>query len=236
VSGGKTDELRRSCGLVLRYAALLMFPMTALLIMCGPPLFGALQLGALDQAATASLAGCLAAYAVGLFAELSSPALAQALLVLGNRQAGWDGLRVLVVVGIFGSFIPNILFNLLLIGPFAEVGLAASTSLVAWLSLAVHYYLLRRTIGMHEESRCLKSVAGALLAACLAAGAGFTLLAGLERFDSPMLANGVVRATAAAFALLAVYVVLLFVYPGNDDARLVCRIVRDKLRSSSDRE
>ncbi len=223
VQRGETHELRRSCALILRYSAVLLFPISALLVVCGPPLLSHFQLGQFDADAARWLVWCVAAYGLGLYAELASPALAQAMLVLGR-------IRTLVLIGIFGSFLPNIVLNLLLIRPLGVVGLALSTSLVAWLTLICHYLTLRRSLGIDNERRCVRTVMGSLMAAVVMGVVGFAFYTGVVQFWPDRSWSELVGGVAAAAVGLAVYFALMLIYPGNDDARAGFKILREKVR------
>jgi putative peptidoglycan lipid II flippase len=223
VAVGATDELRRSCALVLRYAAILLFPLSALLVVCVPALFRHLQLGQMDEPALMSLALCLAAYGLGLFTDLASTSLYQALLALGK-------LRTLLLLGLFVNFLPNILLNLLLMRPFGEVGLALSTSLVGYSTLTANYLVLRRCIGTYEEPKTVGVICGALAAALALAAVGFGVLELVRHYRSDVIGD-LLGVVAAAVVGTTVYATLLLVYPGSDDARGAFRLVCGKLQS-----
>lgn len=223
VASGETGELRRSYTLVLRYGAIAMFPLSVLLLLCGPVLFQHLKLGKLDQEAARTMAFCLAAYGVSLFAEVASSSFSNALMALRR-------IKVLLLISVFAYFIPNIVFNLLLIGPLGAVGLAISTSLVSYATLATNYICLRRNPGMDEEKRSLKLAAGCLAAALLMWAVGFGVLKAIQSFaDQDFLTDAVAAVLGGASGLL-VYTILLLKFPGSADAKLASRIVVDKIR------
>jgi peptidoglycan biosynthesis protein MviN/MurJ (putative lipid II flippase) len=224
VASGATDELSRSCTLVVRYAAILLFPLSALLVVCVPALARHLNVGQLDEQAMLALAQCLAAYGLGLFTDLASSSLCQALLALGR-------MRTLLLLGLFANFIPNIIFNLLLIQRFGGVGLAAATSLVGYSTLLANYLALRKCIGARDERKTAVIVCGAFGAACVLGAVGFAVLAAVRQYRTDFTGD-LLGALAAAAVGSAVYAGLLLVFPGCEDARAAFRLFRDKLRSA----
>lgn len=224
LAAGETDELRRTCGLILRCGALAMVPVSALLVVCGPPVLSHVRLGALDRQATGQIAGCLAAYGAGLFPDLAAPILMQVLVALGRR-------RTLVALGLFASFLPNIALNLLLVGRFGTVGLASATSLVSMLVLVASWVLVRREIGIDEEPRTVRTVAFAALGAGLGIPAGYwTVRAIRNLFAGDPWWGAVLAAAAGGAVLLAVYALTVCTWPGNVEARTAWRAVRERWR------
>lgn len=226
LAAGETDELRRTCGLILRCGALAMVPISALLVVCGPPVLSHVRLGALDRDASRQIAGCLAAYGAGLFPDLAAPILMQVLVALGRR-------RTLVAIGLCASFVPNLLLNLLLVGPYGTVGLALSTSLTALLVLLTSWVLVRREIGIDEEPRTVRTVAFAVLGAGLGIPAGFWTVQGLRGlFAGDPWWGAVLAAAAGGAVLLAVYATTVCAWPGNTEARTAWRTIRERLSRS----
>ncbi len=80
--------------------------------------------GKLDEPNVRLLAACFSAYLLGLFAQLASNCLYQALIVLRRT-------RTLVAMAFLVNMPLNIALNLLLIRPLGASGLALATSLVA---------------------------------------------------------------------------------------------------------
>lgn len=202
VAAGRPDEIGQSCALVIRYGAVLLLPVSALLCLCGPPLVTTLRLGSLDSASIRSMTLCLAAYGIGLYADLVSSSLFQGLLALRR-------LRALLYLGLFASVLPNVGLNLLLIGPMREVGLALATSIVAFLTAAANYVALRRQVTI--PSGWAGTVLGAALATAAAGGAGY----------GAMRALGTPWAGVGAFVL--VYLALALGFIG--DARRVAAMI-----------
>jgi putative peptidoglycan lipid II flippase len=225
---GAKDDLRRSAALMVRYAAITLLPVSALLCVCCPPVFQHLDIGRLDAAAARSLAFCLAAYGLGLFADLASTSLYQALMALGK-------LRALLLLAVLANFLPNLLFNLLLIGPLGEVGLALSTSLVGYCTLFANAYVFRRCVGAHEEAQSIRAILGALSATAASALAGVAAFAAVRSVWTSTSWGDLAAASAAAAATCTLYAFLMLVFPGSDDARRAARLVRDQLLATAGR-
>ncbi len=213
VAGGDHDGLRHSCSRLVRFSAVLLLPVSALVLVAGRTLLPALSLGELDSADFDRLGLTLGGYAWGLFPELAGLALVQAMLVLGR----W---KHLAVIGLLGLFVPNLVLNLLLINPLQEVGLAISTSATAWLLLGVAWWAMRGTIGIEDQPRVLTGVARAAAYSLLAGLAGLGLAEGLG--------NGLVIGFAAVALSAAVYLALSLGWPGHPDLREAMRAWRER--------
>lgn len=218
VARGDLGSLRRSCSGVLKYAGVLMLPLTALLIVTGPSLLYDLSLQSLKPDDFRRLGACLAAYSTGLFPELAGLALIQALLVLGR----W---KLLALIGLFGLFLPNLVFNVLLIGPLQEAGLALSTGLTAWLLLAFSWIAVRQTIGIATERDVVSSLLRSLAFSCVAGLSAWLVDAGLSHVV-PRSVSG-----AVAFGLgLGIFLLLATGWPGHTDVRTALSLLRHRRR------
>lgn len=189
VAAGRADELGNAAALVIRYGAVLLLPVSALLCLCAPPLVASLRFGHLDAPAIRAMTLCLAAYGIGLYADLASSTLFQGLLALRR-------LRALVLLGLFANVMPNVGLNLALIGPMQEVGLALATSIVSFLTLAANYAVLRRHVTIPRGGAL--TVLGAALATAAAAGAAYGATTWLK---TPWAGAGVFIVAYAALAL-----------------------------------
>jgi len=211
VATGDHDGLRRSCSRLVRYAAVLLLPVSALVLVAGHTLLGELSLEALDRESCQRLGWTLGGYAWGLFPELAGLALVQAVLVLGR-------FRQLAVIGLLGLLLPNLLLNLLLIDPLQEVGLALSTSATAWLLLGVAASAVHGTIGFEDP----RGIVAAVLRA-----ATFSLLAGLAGWglDSWLGSGWTAAVVSLGFASI-VYLGLALGWPGHPDIQEAIRTWR----------
>ncbi len=211
VAAGDQDGLRNGCSRLVRFAAVLLLPVSALVLLAGHTLLPELSLKALDQDDCRRLGHTLGGYAWGLFPELAGLALVQALLVLGR-------FRQLAVIGLLGLFLPNLLLNLLLIVPLQEVGLALSTSVTAWLLLGIAAWAVNRTIGFEDP----RGIAAGVLRA-----AGFSLLAGLGGWGLNSWLGGGPAAAVAAIGLATIaYLGLALGWPGHPDLHEAIRTWR----------
>ena len=218
VARGDLEGLSRSCSGVLKYAALLMLPLSALLIVTGPSLLHDLSLHSLKPENFRRLGTCLAAYSTGLFPELAGLALVQALLVLGR----W---KPLALIGICGLFLPNLILNVLLMGPFQEVGLALSTGLTAWLLLGFSWIAVRRTIGLATERDVIASLLKSLAFSCVAGLAAWLV--------NTELSHAVVSSVSGAISLVLGSIVFLFLaagWPGHVDAKNALSLLQRRRR------
>ncbi|MEX0726635.1 MAG: lipid II flippase MurJ [Planctomycetaceae bacterium] len=215
-------ELKRSCSLTLRYGALFIFPFTVAIIAGVSHILPSLSLGRLDRADMAIIAPCFSAYACGFFADLASTSLSQGLMVLGRT-------RTLILIGVFGYFLPNLIFNALLIGPFGVVGLAASTSLVSYCTLLCNLIVLRRAIGPFEQER---QTWGIVVMALAAAG-----LMALVTWGSLHLLSGalsgdfwrdVLRVTLAIALGLIAYLAAVSMSPAKTELTFLLTMLREK--------
>lgn len=212
--------LRKSCSRLVRFAAVLLLPLSSLVLIAGHTLLPSLSLGALEHDDFQRMGLTLGGYAWGLFPELAGLAMVQAILVLGR----W---KQVAMVGLFGLFLPNLVLNLLLIDPLQEVGLALSTALTAWLLLVIASWSVHRSFGFEDGPGMLKSIGRSC---------GFSLLSGIAGWAVIMgLGTGATTGVVALATTLVVYLFLCLGRPGHADARHVFqRLTRLGKREPSD--
>jgi putative peptidoglycan lipid II flippase len=198
--------------LIIRNAGIILFPLTAVAVVCLPLAGPDLAFGRFDALAAESLAMCLAAFSVGFFADMASNTLFQALLSLGR-------VRVLLWLSLFASFLPNIILNLVLMRTLGTAGLALSTSIVGYLTLFANYLVLRRSVPFNNERSMWMSVGSSLLCACVAGATAFIAGQTLHHWIDGQPFAGLWSAILAAVVCLVFYAVLVFVYPGLKDAK-----------------
>ncbi|MDA0835905.1 MAG: polysaccharide biosynthesis C-terminal domain-containing protein [Planctomycetota bacterium] len=217
-------ELKRCCTLTLRYGALLIFPFTVIMIVGVAEILPLLSLGRIDHTDMAIIAPCFSAYAVGFFADLASTSLSQGLMVLGRT-------RTLILIGIFGYFLPNLIFNVLLITPFGVVGLAASTSLVAYCTLICNVIVIRKIIGPFEQERQTWNVVGMALAAT---GIMAFITVGLLSLLHPLLSGdfwqNAIRVAIAIFASVVAYAALILITPAKTEMGALLTMTHARFR------
>ena len=213
VATGDHDGLRHSCSRLIRFAAVLLLPASALVLLAGHSLLPTLSLNALDQQDCQRLGWTLGGYAWGLFPEMAGLALVQAVLVLGR-------FKHLAVIGLLGLFLPNLILNLLLINSFQERGLALSTSATAWLLLAVAWWAVQTTIGLDDPKGILLAVVFAAALSLVALLAGWATANALGPHPFAALTAIAVAATT--------YLVLALTWPGLPDLKLALQTWRTR--------
>jgi putative peptidoglycan lipid II flippase len=219
-------DLALSCMTTLRLGAVILFPLSGLVVLILPDLLGSLTLGSLDQTATALIGLCVAGYACGFYMDLSSNALAAALLALGRASS-------LLWISLLASFLPNIVFNLLLIRWLGAPGLALSTSIVGLCTLLANYLVLRNCVAISEEVETGRSILGALLATLLATAAmgAFVASGGLPAGPFSDIGHAVWWSTIRGLGLLLIYAFLMLVFPGHQAARHLLRSLLESART-----
>lgn len=137
VSRGDAAAAQDSQNRAIELSLLLTLPAAAAFVVIAGPIVGALfQRGAFTSADTAACALTLTAYAIGL------PAFVLQRSLLPGFYARGDTATPVEVAG--ATIAANIAMKLVLVWPFAQVGLAAATSFAGWINLALLFLILRR--------------------------------------------------------------------------------------------
>jgi len=174
-AGTANETQNRALELVL----VLALPATAALLVAARPIItGLLQHGAFGQPAAFATADALAAFAIGLPANIAVKVLVPGFYARADTRT-----PVRIALAAMGV---NLLFNLLLIWPMGHVGLALSTSLSCWVNAAGLYLVLHRRGQLALDAR-LKRTAARLGLATLAMAA---LLLALDPVVLPHMAHG----------------------------------------------
>ncbi|MGB0749642.1 MAG: murein biosynthesis integral membrane protein MurJ [Magnetospiraceae bacterium] len=143
----------------LEFALLLTVPAAVALAIIADPvvrvLFQRVNFGPEETAATAA---ALAAYAVGLPAFVLNKALTPGFFARGDT--------VTPVKAAAAAMGVNLIFNLILMGPFQHVGIAAASTIAAWTNSAVLWWLLHKREALVVDAR----LAARLPRICIAAG------------------------------------------------------------------
>jgi putative peptidoglycan lipid II flippase len=127
IARGETAAANASQNRALEVGLLLTVPAAAALVVLAEPIIRVLfERGAFGPASTRATAFALAAFAIGLPAYVLVKVLAPAYFARGDT-------RTPLICGIW-SMVANVGFSLVLVWPFAHVGLALSTALAAWLN------------------------------------------------------------------------------------------------------
>lgn len=175
----------------IEFAALLTLPAACALVAAAAPivsgLFGRGLFGPGAQGATAL---ALAAYAVGLPAYILVKVLSTAFFAREDTATP-------VKIGV-AALVVNVVFNLLLMGPLAHVGIALATSIAAWVNAGLLALMLYRAHRLHVDVRLRRKLPRIALAAMVMAAAVWGVVLALPD------ATG--WAGAARFAFLAALV------------------------------
>lgn len=173
VRAGETEAAQASQNRALEFTLFLTLPAAAALMVISTPIVGVLfQRGAFGADETAATAAALAAMAAGLPAFMLIKALTPAYFAREDT-------RTPVVIGAAAA-VANVVFSLLLMGPFLHVGLAMSMAISAWLNCGLLAFVLRRRGQLVLDARFRRRLPRTLAAsAVMAAGlyAGEPLLA-----------------------------------------------------------
>ena len=137
LKAGETDEACHIQNKAIEYGALLSIPAAvALIVLAGPIINILFQHGKFGTFETAMTTSAVIAYAVGLPVYVMVKALAPNFFARGDTRTP---VKYSVVV-----LLTNLLFALLLMKPFGHVGIAAATTIAAFVSFAQYYRGLRK--------------------------------------------------------------------------------------------
>ncbi|HEX9809634.1 MAG TPA: murein biosynthesis integral membrane protein MurJ [Alphaproteobacteria bacterium] len=162
-AGHEADALA-SQNRALEVAALLTLPAALALVVAAEPIIATLfGRGAFGPEARTATAWALAAYAVGLPAHV-------AVKVLATAYFAREDTRTPVKAGVV-ALIVNVVFNLLLMGPLAHVGIALATSISAWVNAALLARGLGRAGRLAPDRRLRRKLPRIALSAAVMAGA-----------------------------------------------------------------
>ncbi len=149
----------------IELSLLLTLPAAVAFIVIADPIIAALfQRGAFSAADTDACALTLTAYAIGL------PAFVLQKSLIPGFYARGDTLTPVKVAAV--TVAANIAMKLVLVWPFAQVGLAAATSVAAWLNIALLYLVLHRRGLLDLDTRMMRNgpriaVASAIMSVAL---------------------------------------------------------------------
>ena len=204
VRAGEEAAALDSQNRALEFTLFLALPAAAALMAIAGPVVNVLfergEFTAADSAATAS---ALAVYATGLPAYVLVKGLSPGFFVREDMSTP-------VKIGLLAVAV-NLVLNLLLMGPFLHVGIAAATSASAWLNAGLLAYILYRRGHFVLDDR-LKSQLPRMLIASVIMGAG--LYGGLQALDTLLAGSLTERITVLAILViggLLVYGVLALV-------------------------
>lgn len=157
-----SKESRHTQDRAVEYGALLSIPATVMLIVLAKPIINILfQHGRFSAEDTLMTAYALMAYAVGL------PSYVLAKALMPNFFARGDTITPVKFSAVV--FMTNLVFNLLLMRPFGHVGIAAATTIAAFVSLYQYLHGLKKR-RYWEMSSALTFKIGKIILCSLAMG------------------------------------------------------------------
>jgi putative peptidoglycan lipid II flippase len=186
----------------IEFAAALTLPATVALFVIPTPILAVLfERGAFTAADTAATAPALAAYAVGLPAFVAIKVLQPSFFAREDTSTPmWSG-AVSMIVNVVAAFA---LFHY-----FAHVGIAAATSLAAWVNTAILYIVLRRRGHMNTDAALRRRLPLLVLASLLM---GVVIYAAAWALGPWLLADSLLVRAAVMLALVAIGVVFFALF------------------------
>ena len=162
IKSGDEGGALHSQNRAIEFACLLTLPAAAALIVIAQPIVSVLfQRGAFGPAETQATAAALAVFAAGLPAFVLVKALTPAFFARDDTKTP------IRVAGV--SLAANVILNLVLMGPFRHVGIAAAATLAAWINVAGLGVVLHRRGHLVADARLRARLPRALLATLLMA-------------------------------------------------------------------
>ena len=186
---GQTLSAHRSMNRAIELSLLLTIPAAAGLAAAATPIIAALfQRGAFGAPETAASAQALIAYAAGLPAFVLIKVFAPAFFARGDTATP-------VKLGLVAVAL-NLAFNLVLMGPLQHAGVALSTSLSAWVNVAMLAVVLVRRRQLRFDRRVRRLLPRLLLATAIMAAV--VVAAG---WAMPPATTAIARAVVAAVVI-----------------------------------
>ena len=195
---GDQAALRESTSVGLRTLLFLVVPVSALLVVFAAPVVRLVfERGEFGPDATATVAACLAAYAVGLLPMAAYYVVTRTFYALQN-------MRTPVTIGA-AMVALNAALAYTLMSVLSVAGIALATAIVAFVNLALLLALLRRSLGSLDGRRIAWTAARVAVATLVAVAAGWWVLrAGPWHpagWPGQLLALGIALAVAAIIYL-----------------------------------
>ncbi|MSO92061.1 MAG: murein biosynthesis integral membrane protein MurJ [Rhodospirillales bacterium] len=185
---GRLAEAAHSQNRAIELSLFLTLPAATALAVIAEPLVRVLfERGAFSARETAATAAAVAVYALGLPASALARALTPGFFAREDTST-----PVKISVAAMAS---NVVFGILLMGPFLHVGIALATTLSAWLSSAALALVLRRRGHLEIDSRLARRIPRTILA-CAGMAVVLWLLATV--LESPLRGALIERASALA--------------------------------------
>lgn len=147
---GDLDAMKDSLTYGVRLTLFITIPALVGLTVCAEPLMALLFMGGqFDPAMAVEAARALVCYSLGLSCVALVRVLAPAFYALKDTRTP--------VLAAFVSFLLNLGFSLVLMGPLLHSGLALASSLSAFANMGILLWLLRRKVGLLGGHRLLRT-------------------------------------------------------------------------------
>jgi putative peptidoglycan lipid II flippase len=164
------DGVKKSISFALRSVFLIILPSSVGLIVLSHPITQMLfQRGEFDAVSTARTAAVVVGYSIGLFAYSGQKIIANGFFAVQDTQTP-------VKIGVI-ALLANIAFNLILMGPMKEAGLALGTSLSGILQLGLLLVCFKRKMPDFPYREIFASFAKTLAASAATGGIAFAIFA-----------------------------------------------------------
>jgi putative peptidoglycan lipid II flippase len=200
-AAGERDALSRTTSLGMRSVLFLMLPVSAGLVAFAHPIVRLMfERGEFDPAATAVVAACLSAYAIGLVPMAAYYVITRTYYALHNMRT-----PVLTGAGMVGL---NAVLAVAFMRLWGVAGIALATAIVSFVNVGLLLILLNRALGSIEGRRIASAAVriGAATAVSLAAW-GLFMRVGLDGHAAGQPVSALVLAGAAGLAAVAYLVV-----------------------------
>lgn len=220
IRAGKLDEARTSMNRALELVLLFGLPCTAALMVISEPIIRVLyQHGAFTAVDMAETVPTLIAFTFGLPAFLAVKIFAPGFFANHDTKTPFKIAIACVAV--------NLALNLLLSGPFKQVGMAAATSVAGWVNLIIMMVILHKRGIFVPDSVLKKRLLKMLVASAIMAIALLLSQAHFARFYEAGIAMKVVGLSGMIALGVVVYGLAVLALKAYDASMLV-RLVRRK--------
>ena len=176
--------------------------------------------GAFGTAETVATASALAVYATGLPAYILVKGLTPGFFAREDTATP-------VKIGIF-AVVVNLILNLVLMKPFLHIGIAAATSVSAWVNAILLTYILYRRHHFIPDSRLKSRLSRMILASAFMAGLLYAGMLGLNGLLAGSLGQKSIALSLLVVGGLIIYAHLALLFRFVDKKDLMRVLRRDK--------
>jgi putative peptidoglycan lipid II flippase len=219
LSAGQQSQVDHTQNRAIEFAAALTLPATVALFVIPTPILAVLfERGAFTAADTAATAPALAAYAVGLPAFVAIKVLQPSFFAREDTSTPmWSGAISMVV---------NVVAAFALFYYFKHVGIAAATSLAAWINTAILYIVLRRRGHMNADPALRRRLPLLALASVLM---GVVVYAAAWALNPWLLSDSLIVRALVMVALVTIGVVIFALFCHFTNVVDFRRVIRSSL-------